>query len=954
MTHDPERLKQINQLLKAAIELDPSEQIRFVTESAGTDTELASEVLSLLAFDAEKTGSIRQSIESVASDLRETEKSTYVGEQVGRYLISSKIAEGGMGTVFKAEHTADDFDQTVAIKLLTRSQLSEDAHRRFIDERRILAGLRHPNIAPLIDGGTLNDGTPFIIMELVDGVPIDEYCTIHALDNDAIISLVRKVCDALQYAHRKLVIHRDIKPSNILVTRDGSPKLLDFGIAKLLDADADVHETRVEQRVLTPMYASPEQLEGVPITTAADVYGIGLLLYRLLTGQMPYVPTGGTPRDLESAILSQSPQRPSSAVVSADASGRGREPSWRRRQQKALRGELDTILLTALQKKPERRYESVAAFADDLKRFQQNMPITARGDSVFYVLRKFIRRHRWPVGAAAAMVAAGIGTVSYYTGQLRIERDVATETASFLSDLFQGSDPYKRNKEGLTVDALVDDGLEQLRKNEELATEVRVRLLSTIAHVKQNLGDIDTANELSEEALALAEEHAGVDSALVLPALSSLIQVRRAQDNDLDAVPIAERMLRIAKNTQGAESPEVAEATHMLAVLAYRMGDIETMGEWAHKTYTLRNQIFEPNHKARSTGANMLGLYYWQADDTVTARKYYEESAAISAAQPERNLMTEANLLHNIGLLYNDGGEYEEAVNRYTESLRLRRQASGPDDPILPMTLYSLAHSQSKLGNKPQAHKTFLEQLPLQAAVAGREKHSVAFALTGHGMLLEEMGALEEANRLLSEADRIFGLLPDKSHPDRSATWIGLARLAAASGDYARAETLVGRAVDLRREKRGDIDQSTLRSRIALGRVVFQSGDLSRAAQLVTAVREALGAQDMSEHPYMAEALAVQGQIAQASSAFEEAANWFGKASAILEKSLPPSHHHLAQYQLWHADALRQAGNIDQAKALDVQWRPVLNSARKSWEEIVEAFPVPALDEFLGPAKSQS
>ncbi|MFK8031123.1 MAG: tetratricopeptide repeat protein [Gammaproteobacteria bacterium] len=953
MTTDPKRWQQINSLLRQAIELPVAEQAAFVTGEAGEDTDLASEVMVLLAFDSEKTGNIRESIESVASDLRTSDDTRYIGQQVGQYRITSKLEEGGMGSVFVAQHTAPDFEQTVAIKLTPKHRFSKDAHRRFIEERRILAGLNHPNIAPLIDGGTLQDGTPYIVMEYIKGVAIDQYCADNNLGNDDIISLIRSVCSALQYAHRKLIIHRDIKPSNILVTSDGTPKLLDFGIAKLMDADADLNLTRAEQRILTPMYASPEQLEGVPITTAADVYGIGLLLYRLLTGQMPYVPTGATPRDFEIAILSQTPKRPSTAVLSENTLLAERTPGWFRRQQKALRGELDTILLTALQKQPERRYESIAAFSDDLKRFQQNLPITAQPDSTLYVLRKFLRRNRWPVGVATAVVAGGIAMASYYTGQLRIERDLADQTAGFLTDLFQANDPYVRNKkEGLSVDALVDEGLAKLEDESELVPEVRVRLFSVISQVKRNLGELESAEQMARKALALAESHTGRDSELVLPALGNLVKVRTNQEDYVEATQLAERWFKLSEKVHGNKSPDVAQAAHLLSTLAYRTADLEAMKKWAHHSYDLRNDIYPPNSKERAVGANSMGLYYWQADDLVSARQYYEEAAAINQAQPDRNYMREANMLHNIGLLYNDSGDYKEAINRYTQSVELRRRGASPNDHIMPLTLYALAHSQSKFGDMVAAHRTFMQQLPLQAAVAGREKPLVAYSLTGHGMLLEEMGHYEDAKRLLEEADRIFAVLPDPQHPDRAATWIGLGRLASHLNEWSRAEGLMQQALTLRQEKKGASDMSTIRAQIALGRVVFLSGDLNRSKDIISEAQLKLVNEQQEEHPFMAEAAALQGRIALAAGDATEAIASFEKARNLLADKLPESHHLLAQYAVWNAEALAAAGRQEEAENIRSMWLPILSAEKVAWQQALQAYPVPIVDDFLTVSKT--
>ena len=298
MTDDRKRWQRINALLESALRRDEAERDAWLREACGADSALYEEVAQLLAFTGEQTGDIGSAIREVAGSLEPDLAAPMDGRRVGAWRIRRKIADGGMGSVYLAHRVDADFEQTAAIKLLPPHRLDPAATARFVEERRILASLEHPNIARLIDGGMLDDGVPYIAMEYVDGVSIERHCREQNPDNEAILRLLLKVCDAVQFAHRKLVIHRDIKPSNILIDRQGVPKLVDFGIAKLLAEDAVGKDlTRADQRIMSPLYASPEQIAGQPITTAADVYGLGLLAYRLLTGRMPYTETSERPAD---------------------------------------------------------------------------------------------------------------------------------------------------------------------------------------------------------------------------------------------------------------------------------------------------------------------------------------------------------------------------------------------------------------------------------------------------------------------------------------------------------------------------------------------------------------------------------------------------------------------------------------------------------------------------------
>jgi serine/threonine protein kinase len=335
------------------------------------------------------------------------------------------IGEGGMGTLYRAARADDQYRKQVAIKLVRVGLTTPLAVERFRDERQILANLEHPNIARLLEGGTTEDGVPYVVMELVDGQPIAEFCDDHQLTIDARLNVFLDVCSAVQYAHRRLIVHRDIKPNNILVTREGSPKLIDFGIAKILDPEASdgIDQATTGLRILTPAYASPEQVKGEPITTASDVYSLGVVLYELLTGHAPYRVPLRTPEALARAACEQEPEKPSLAVRrTAFTTEEGREEvtpetvsaSRRSRPGKLsaqLGGDLDNIILMALRKEPERRYGSVEQFAEDIRRHLENLPVSAHGDSLQYRARKFAIRHRAGISAAAvAGLALIMGT----------------------------------------------------------------------------------------------------------------------------------------------------------------------------------------------------------------------------------------------------------------------------------------------------------------------------------------------------------------------------------------------------------------------------------------------------------------------------------------------------------------------------------------------------------------
>jgi len=457
----PERWKEIKALLAAALERPPDERDSFLNQACDGDRSLRAEVESLLAHEQpddepdSRMLSRELRLESlISSEMNEPAPRALMHGRgrIGPYKIVREIAYGGMGAVYLAERADDQYRRQVAIKLIRRDMDTEIVLRRFRNERQILAALDHPHIARLFDGGTTTDGLPYLVMEYVDGLPISTYCDEQALNTKQRLHLFEKVCDAVQYAHKHQVIHRDIKPSNILVTKDGVPKLLDFGIAKVLAPDMaaqTLEPTLTGLHLLTPAYASPEQVKGEPITAASDVYSLGVLLYELLTGHKPYRVKSRL--DLPRAVVEEEPTRPSTAIslteelrssdgeasisVTPDSVSKARETSPDKLRRR-LRGDLDNILLMALRKDPERRYASVAEFAGDIRRHLEDRPVTARKDSLAYRADKFLRRSRVGITPLIALLliltVLGLFTYRWTTRQAKPAADLKLQSIAVL------------------------------------------------------------------------------------------------------------------------------------------------------------------------------------------------------------------------------------------------------------------------------------------------------------------------------------------------------------------------------------------------------------------------------------------------------------------------------------------------------------------------------------------
>jgi serine/threonine protein kinase/tetratricopeptide (TPR) repeat protein len=545
----PERWQQVKNLLAVVLDVDPSERAAHLDKLCTGDSSLRSEIESLLAVSHETDPDLLNSTAVAGAAEESSGANARIGGWIGAYQIVEEIGVGGMGEVYRAFRADDQYRKEVAIKLVRAGQDSSFVISRFKNERQVLASLDHPNIAHLLDGGTTKDGVPYFVMELIEGQPIDQYCDNHKLPTTARLSLFLKVCSAVQYAHQRLIIHRDLKPSNILVTADGTPKLLDFGIAKMLDpaAVSGTPELTMSMfRMLTPGYASPEQMKGEEITTASDVYSLGVLLYELLTGHRPYQTAGRAPHEISQAVCEFQPARPSTAVrrietrettgglveISPASLSAVRDGSTEKLS-KRLRGDLDNIVLMALRKEPSRRYASVDQFATDMRWHLGNLPVSASKDTIRYRASKFVTRHKVGVAATAVVVLtllAGMAVTAHEARVARAERakaerrfnDVRKLANSLLFEIHDAIKdlPGSTQARGLLVKRALEylDSLSQESRGDSALQRELASAYERVGDVQgqalqANLGDKAGAMASYKKALSIRESLANANPA---------------------------------------------------------------------------------------------------------------------------------------------------------------------------------------------------------------------------------------------------------------------------------------------------------------------------------------------------------------------------------------------------------------------------------------------------------
>ena len=801
---DAARWSQIEALFAAALDLPAQEREAFV-RARGDDDGLAESVLAMLSADARSQrlldGRPSDALPGVTSEsLLEDPES---GRQIGPYTIGEEIGRGGMGAVYRAERTDGAFRQTVALKLVKRGMDSEAVLQRFRAERQILARLNHPGIARVLDGGMTEDGRPWLAMECVNGLPITDYCEQHRLSIRERTALFEQVCAAVGYAHRQLVVHRDLKPSNILVTPEGAVKLLDFGIAKVLAGDEPGEPltplTQPGHQVLTPEYAAPEQVTGGAISTTTDVYSLGVVLYELLAGQRPYAFEARTPAVIDHVVRTVQPARPST-VVAASPPTTGLAVDKLRRQ---LAGDLDTICLTALRKEPERRYTSVEAFADDLARHRDGLPVLARPDTAGYRARKFVQRHRAGVAATATALLAIVALTGFYTSRLAEERDraqteatKAEEVSEFLSGLFRASSPGESEGEDLTASELLERGIGTVREDLADQPEVQTRLLATISRVYWQLGQYDDGIRAGRQALtigipALGEEHPEV--AVARAALARSL-------SELGEFAEADSLLTLAASAareDDAISPKLL--AHILLDWAWvrqETGSAEETLQTRHEVYKLRVQHLGPMHLETIVAASEIGNGYERAQQ-------YEEAERWRRLALERHREVLGSSHYEVAVTMNNlaqtlyvRGKFSEADRLYREVLPVFREALEPDHPYIAIGLSGHGQTLNRLGRFAEAEGMFREALDIRTRAFGPVHWSVAETLNNMAVMYEDTGDLDRAIRTFREVLAIDEQAEDNPG-DKAISALNLARVLRKAGRLAEASPTLDTAASL-------------------------------------------------------------------------------------------------------------------------------------------------------------
>jgi len=759
----PERWQRIENIFQSAVDCAPGQRSDFLNSACGDDAELRHEVESLLALNEDSGFTDSSALEEGISSLERRSGRMKEERRIGAYRVLREIGRGGMGSVYLAARADDEFQKLVAIKIIRRGLDTDDIIERFRSERQILATLDHPNITRLLDGGTTGDGLPYFVMEYIEGEPINLYCDRHSLTVTERLKLFQGVCAAVRYAHQNLVVHRDIKPGNVLVTKEGVPRLLDFGIAKLLvPAAALDQQTAATVRLLTPEYASPEQVRSGTITTASDVYSLGVLLYALLTGRSPYRQTMSSPAEIERSICQEEPERPSVSVMrrGAEREEEGRAAKEAEKLRRRLQGDLDNIVLKALRKEPHRRYTSVEQFSEDISRHLGNLPVMARPDTSRYRITKFIQRNKAGVAAAALVsmiVIAGIAAVLWQAHVARLEQAKATRINAFLQEMigYSAANGSSANRKGrdATVADMLDDAVQRVETELKDQPEVRAEMLGTIGGTYMSLAKYDASVRYLQEAydldLKLYGPHARQTAAVMHP-LADLAYLKAdyaaADSWFAKALPI------YRKHANDADF-EIRFLTAMLSDAAFvkrAMGQSDRAEALWREALTYVPRLPKKYRGQGPSVKTFLAQLYTDRGDIQKA-----DGLAWEASQELRALGNEffslAQSLIDLGNVRRLERRYAEADSLIQEGTNLYVRAQGPDHPNVAFGVAALARSRYDQGRYDSAEEDarkalkILENLP-------KSTHYYASVYSVLGLTLNRTGRSREAEFLLQEA----------------------------------------------------------------------------------------------------------------------------------------------------------------------------------------------------------
>jgi tetratricopeptide (TPR) repeat protein len=874
----------LDRLFEEAMALPSEKQAAFIAENC-PDPEVRSELESLIACaTVSPLSGVISAIGEVASSVASAE---LLGQNVGPYRLTGRIGQGGMGTVFRAVRADNQFQRTVAIKVLRFAHGDGTTLERFRYERQILAGLEHPHIARLLDGGEWNTpgiggSQPYIVLEFVEGVPLTTYCREKKLGISQRLILFRQVCDALSYAHQRLVVHRDIKPANILVTADGTPKLLDFGVAKLLDPEISASAnppTSTALVAMTPDYASPEQVRGEPVSTASDVYSLGAVLYELLTSRKPH------------QILSNDYLEITRQVCEAEV----RAPSLV--AGRSLRGDLDVLVLKALQKDPSRRYISVEQFSEDIRRYLEGLPIVARPDTLMYRSAKFMRRHQFGVAAVAALFLVLVGGVAASTWEA-MQAHQAQQAAVRERDRALSAERAATAAETKAVQQRSRTMAEKQRADMETARAVAVSDFLQKDLLEQAGASAQAANDNNPDPdlkvrTALDRAAARLPGRFATqPAVEAAIRYTIGTTYmDLGLFPEARRQLEYAlllrREVLGPEHPDTLRTMHQSAFLYMLQGKYPRAVQLFEKALRIQRRVLGEENPDTLNTMRELGSAYESQGMYPRAELLY-----IGALRLQRRVLGDQhpdvlNTMNNLATLYRTERKYTDAEALFGKILRIQRRVLGEEHPDTLTVINNLSTVYGYEGRYAQAEVLARQVVAIRNRVQGEEHPLTLSEMYNLAVLYRDEGKYPQADALLGKTLEIQRRVLGEEHPDTLDTKEALAVLYRIQSRHAQAEEMLNDVFGIRRRTEGEEAPDTLFTMENLGILYHNQGKYQEAESLFTKVLEIRRRVAGAQHPTTTPLLVMLGELMLEQKRCTEAEANFREALLRYEKTIP-------------------------------------------------------------------
>lgn len=841
---DLERWKTLDALLDHALNLPPEDRAQWLADLRSRSPELADGVAALLATEADTDhgGFLAEPLHRPVEEF-----------QMGAYTLETPLGHGGMGSVWLARRTDGRFEGHAAVKLLNQALLSAAGRERFRREGSLLSRLTHAGIARLLDAGVSTGGQPYLVLEYVEGQPIDAFADARRLTAVERIRLVLDVLAAVGHAHANLIVHRDLKPSNILVTTGGAAKLLDFGIAKLLDPEGGGEPDTLTRagRALTPAFAAPEQIRGEAITTATDVYAIGVLLYLLLTGRRPYELSDRSAAEIERIVCETTPLRPSATFDSgssaeadgdqlARAAARSASPTRLRRW---LRSDVDLIVMKALRKEPERRYPTAAALEDDLRRVLDGRPVSARPDTLAYRVRKFVGRNRSGVAVAIVLlllVAAGVVRERTLRGRAEAEARKAQAVEQYLVSVFGVSNPLASSGTGgadVTARALLDRGAARIDSSLANQPDVQAELRGVLGSVYAGLGLFDKAEPLLRQSLEQRRTLYGARHPDVAEAMDHLGAVLVSQSRYDKAEPLLRDALAQRRALLGDASDETAESLQHLATLHQERGALDVAEPLFREVVAIRRALHGPDHEEMAESLNNLGLVLTLRGRDSEAEPLYRNALAIRVRLLGEDHPMTAQSLQNLAQLLQHLGRYAEAEPLQRRALAVKRKTLGDAHPSVTISLNNLASLLAiQLNKVDEAEPLVREALTLDRKMFGEPHAYVAESLRNLATILRMKGDFVGAEQYYQQALAMNRALFGTEHTRIALNLGGLGVTKHLEGDLAGATTFLREALEQTRRVSGAQHRNTWIATINLAKVLRDDG---HGIEAETLLREA-------------------------------------------------------------------------------------------------------------------